>query len=248
MPAPTDSWDETNPPDSQDPKFGAARIRETERQIRERMVNGGHAWEVIGPSLDSDAGKHKCGTQGTTGVLELAFEEDGDLLIEARDDTAASNASRVQIGDGIDGSQPYTFVADVLQGKRDHTIIVPLVGNAGRQLGVIVENRGAGNLRVLEATAVCYGAPAGAACTIDIHKLAAGWTDPNAAGTSIVGVPPALSIAVAAFRATTVTAFADDLLETPPAVGQSGAAWVFEIDAVNSANNIAVVLRVQRTH
>ena len=91
MAAPTDSWDETLPADARNPALGDDDIRDFKRQVRERMVNGGHTWEVGGPSLDVDAGQHTCGVQGTTGVMDLAHEADGDVLIQCRDDTASAD-------------------------------------------------------------------------------------------------------------------------------------------------------------
>jgi hypothetical protein len=114
MPAPTDNWDEANPPDSQNPKEGDDRIRETRRQMRERLVNGGHRWESGAPDLDPDAGKHMCGVQGTTGVLDLAYEQDGDIAIVVRDGTDAGGDAEVVLGTGVGGARPYELIVDLL--------------------------------------------------------------------------------------------------------------------------------------
>lgn len=114
MPAPTLPWDETDPANSQDPTFGAQRIRETRQMLRERAINGGIKWETSSPSTDANAGKLTCGVQGTTGILNLAHEADGDVAVVVRDGTDAGGDAEVQLGTGVGGARPYQLLVDDL--------------------------------------------------------------------------------------------------------------------------------------
>lgn len=106
-----EAWSTTTPPGSENPTNGDDRIREFKRTVEERVVNGGMYWPA---GLDQDAGKLACGVQGVSGELDLCYEEDFDVAIQVRDDTHATDASEVEIGDGIAGSRPYTVISDTV--------------------------------------------------------------------------------------------------------------------------------------
>ncbi len=124
----SDTWDATLPPDSENPTLGANRIRELKRAIFERMDQLGADWP---DGTDAASGQLTCGVQGTTGVLELAYEADGDVLLQLNDDTAAADASTLIVGTGIGGARDYTVEAEVLSAARatlsEHLILPGIV-------------------------------------------------------------------------------------------------------------------------
>ena len=239
-----ENWDVTKPAGGDNPQQGDDEIRQERRAIQERAQRGNVYWPA---AVDQDAGKIVLGTDpdGLAGTW-IVFESNahaGNRTTTALQiwDGGGATPDTARLGDGVGGSRPYTFQADVLQGKREHTVHAPLPGGAtGRQGGVLFENRGGGTLTVLEALAVCFIAPSVSPCTIDVHRLASGWTDPNSPGTSIGTAPPLLSIPVGTFRSSVVTTFSTATL----AVGD---AWVFDIDALNSADLIVVEFKIRRT-
>ncbi|MEE8489939.1 MAG: hypothetical protein V3S43_06350 [Acidimicrobiia bacterium] len=241
MAAPTDNWDENDPAGSQAVRLGDNRIRETKRQVRERLNNGGHKW--INGALDVDEGKHQCGVQGTTDVLDLSIDAAAALNLEVRGPTAASNSSRIQAGDGIDGSAPYVFVADTLQGKRIHPVVVPLPTAVGRTAGLYYYNNTGFTITILEVDAYANTAPAATALDIDIHLHAIAWSDLSVLGTGTsinTTANPTISIAAGSRRAATPTTSFDD------ATLAIGEVLAFEIDTLSAADGIVLFLKVQR--
>lgn len=106
-----DTWDASLPPDSENPTQGASRIREFKRAVDERLENMGAFWP---DATDAASGRLTCGVQGTTGVIDLVYEADGDVAFSLHDDTAAANASAVVVGDGVGGSRPYEAQVDAV--------------------------------------------------------------------------------------------------------------------------------------
>ncbi len=110
-----DTWDALIPPDSENPQLGSQRIRELKRALFERLDQLGANWP---DGTDADSGKIMCGVQGVVGVLELVYEEDGDVLMTLNDDTAAAEASRVKLGTGRGGARDYAFETETLEAAR----------------------------------------------------------------------------------------------------------------------------------
>lgn len=250
MPAPTDQWDETKPADSRQAKLGDDDIREFKRQIRERMNWAGQVWEdgsSGAAAIDTDAAKLKCGVQGTTGTLVAALEEDGDDMLVFRDDTAAANASEVDIGDGTAGARPYTLNVDEINantvtGDRIHNVAIPLVGVAGRVNGVYYYNNTGFTITLLEVDAYANTAPSGTNLDLDIHTHATSWTDLSSGGTSVVASPPTISVVAGSRRAAApVTTFSDATLA-------AGEVWAFDIDTLSSAADIILFLKIKKTN
>ncbi len=250
-----DPWDHTSPDGADNPKQGDDEMRTIKRATTERHNQGGVHW-TNSASVDQDDGKSMCGVQGTTGTLELAYEEDGDALITCRDDTAAADASQVDIGDGVGGSREYQLnvqdvncdtvtAADTLTGKRTHTISVYLPAAAiGRVEGLVIENQSGAAWTLKGARAICFTKPNGGPVTIEmkIVDLSADATDPGAAaGTEVWVNPNEITIADDKY-----TSGAMNTSMTNASL-PDGSAWVFEIDAINSADDITVILEVEVT-
>lgn len=232
----TITWDETAPASGDDPRDGDDEIRDDKIAVRERLRLGGHHWEIGGPSLDNNAGKLACGVQAAN-LLTLYETDLTTAALQLNDSTSVVTA-----GDGLAGANSWTFLADVLQGKREGTLMVPLpASSTGRVVGVAFHNNSGGVITLLEVDAFCFTAPSGGNVDVDIHTVPASWSDPNVAGTSIVLTPPVITIATSALRAPApITSFNDPSLADDEL-------WVFELDAVNSAADIILTLRIQRT-
>ena len=242
----SEPFDPATPPGSEQLSTGDDKIRSLKLAIREREERGGHYWPVAvaGPVPSNDTGKHCCGgdPQGDTKQF-IVYEEDRTTAAVTID-TDEGGIQSVTLGDGVAGSNAYTLKADVLRGKRDHTIAMPLPASAvGRVKGMIFENRNADTITLLGAKLICFTTPVGGALDVDLNRIASGYTDPNVAGTTVFsGGHP--QVAAGAFTGSEVTAFTGGL-ETLA----TGEAWVVDIDTIGPttpADNIVLLLRVQR--
>lgn len=108
-----EAWEPTLPPDSENPTQGANRMREFKRAVEERALQAGMNYPV--GAADPDAGKIMAGVQGITGELALAYEADGDVMIQVNDDTAAALAARMIVGTGRGGARSYAFESEALE-------------------------------------------------------------------------------------------------------------------------------------
>lgn len=125
-----------------------------------------------------------------------------------------------------------------------HVQLPPVDG--ARCTGVIIYNRGAGTLRLLQADLVCFTAPAGGSLVVDIHRLDSAFTDPNTVGADDEGsvwntIP---SVAAGAFKGGPFTDFS--LVLANPQDLVLGDAWVFEVDSLNGAGSIVMQLKLVR--
>lgn len=249
----TELWDATKPADSRAANLGAQDIREQKRVLKERMINGGHHMEGTDNTTDNNAGKHACGIattdSGITGNQWRVYENDKTTNAFLIDE----DANVITFGDGVDGSNGYALSAQSLAGERYHTLGVAFVpGGTGRVDGVMVLNRGGGVMRVVEAQAVCFGAPSGGAEVIDIHKLTI-----SATGASVVDIAdeatnPGSTILNAALSIANGD-FASDLASTGDFASAAdyhdvavGDALFFEVDTHNGASEVFVFLKVRR--
>lgn len=246
----TEIYDQAVPTGATDPKQIDEQMTLKWRALGERLRAGGHVWETGAP-IDAQAGHHAIGVDPDGDAKQFViYESDETTAALTLDEDEAGTVPNVQVailGDGLTGANKWTLRCDTLQGGRDSTVNIPLLGNTGRQVGLIYENRGgpgaagAGTITLLEARLIAWTGPTGSALDVDIHKLTSGYTDPAAAGVSIFAANPHPTIAAAAKVGTPVTVFDDAVL----AVGD---AWVFEIDALNSAADIVLELKVRRTN
>ncbi len=112
----TQAWDATDPADGNNPTQGALEIRDLKAALFERFEQGlGMKWP---DATEADSGRLTCGIQGTTGVIDLVYEEDGDLLLTLHDDTAGADASRMILGTGRGGARDYTFETEYVEAAR----------------------------------------------------------------------------------------------------------------------------------
>ncbi len=252
----TTNWNETLPADVRNPALGDDDIRDLKKQIRERERKGGHFHEdgSSGPVTDVDAGKHVCGEEslgdggGNDGLFVIfesdvhATDRDTPAVTIGDGSAAGADTDAMTLGDGLDGSRPYTLIADVLEGKRIHDVAIPLpAGATGRINGLYFYNQTAHTLVIESIDAYANTAPVATALDIDVHLHTTGWTDLSSGGTSIVASPPTISIAAAAQRAAApVTAFSNATVAT-------GEVLAFEIDALNDADDIILFIRFRRT-
>ena len=221
----TETWDEAVPAGSRDPRLGDDDIRSLKLAIRQRMDNGGQVWEA--PSgLDTEAGRHRCDPTARTFII---YEDDASTPIVTINDSTQL----------VTVASPYHIV-----GIRDTTMNIAIGGAAtGRVPGVMIVNRGNGDLTLLEIQTQSFTAVAGAAFDLDVNVFTvASATNPlTVAGTSIfAGAGDHPTIAVGQFASAVKTTFADATL----AVGE---AWVFDIDALNSASGVVVTMKVRRS-
>lgn len=257
----TTDWDETLPADVRNPALGDDDIRDLKKQIRERERKGGHFHEdgSSGPTTDVDAGKHVCGEEslgdgGGNDGLFIIFESD----VHASDrDTAAvtlgdgsaagADTDAMTLGDGVDGSRPYTMIADVLEGKRIHDVAIPLpASGTGRINGLYWFNQTAFTLVIESIDLYANTGPNAGALTVDIHRHTTGWTDLDSGGTTILTTPASdLSIADAsgspARLSSPLTSFAIENIAT-------GEVLAFEIDELNDADDMILFIRFRRTN
>lgn len=239
----TKAWDETDPTDADALTDGNEAIKDLKQAIRERQINGGVKWGLGGgPTTDADDGKLTCGIQGTTGILTLIENEAEVVICTIKDGTDAGAIKEFEFGDGIAGSEQYRVTAHTLRGNREHVAMIPVPRSSiGRVLGVAFHNNTGADITLIEVDAMCFTAPSGASVTFDIHKITSGWTDPNAAGTSIVSSPPVISILTTALRAAApITVFNDAILADDDI-------WVFEVDLYTApAADMLLTLRYRR--
>ena len=254
--SPDSQLDETAPAGSDNASAGDDAIRLFKKQVRQRMVHGGHLWEdaASGPTtIETESARHACGVD--TADQFIIYETDGTTpAVTVDDDGADDNDPRlVTLGDGKAGSVSYSLVAEGvdctdLTGQREHLLSVAIPGNStGRINGVMFVNTGAVDITLLGATAYCFVKPVGAALEIDVHLITITDTDTNPlteAGDTIANSAPLLTIADGKFNSDTeVTSFATAALA-------QGEAWVFEIDQVGSGtagDGIVIMLRVRKT-
>lgn len=223
------------------------RIQEHKENIRLRGEQGGHIF------TDDPGGKHAANSHsdrdgrhvvdaGGAGVSPDIYKSpavDPDVntkLITFTDGGAAMVAGSSWSGGNITtGDDP---------GHGHHaTLVIPLPATGtGRVEGVVFENRGNGDLTVKEARLICFTAPAGGVVDVDINVYTVALaTDPGAGGTgvSIFGGNPHPTIAAGDWAGAAVAAFNDAVLNV-------GEAWIFDIDSINSALDITVILKVHR--
>ncbi len=227
----TKTWTPTSPAGGDDPRLGDNVIRDTTTAVHERMRNGGHKWETSA-ALDTEAGRHVCGVEfdssGTGSPLAGEFyfyASDGSTKVGTIGDSTAADPSRLDFG------------SFAIRGKRIVSLAVPLVtGATGRVPGIIFHNHSGATMTLLSARLVCFTAPSGSALDVDMNVLASGYTDPTAAGTSIFGTHT--TIAAGSKVGTAITAFNDATLAADEA-------WVWDADALNSAADIVMQLKLE---
>jgi hypothetical protein len=119
--------------------------------------------------------------------------------------------------------------------------MIPLPATAtGRVEGVQFVNAGNGVLTVVSMQLVCFTPPSGGIVDVDMQSHTVGVdTDPGSAGSSVIDGNPHPTIADGKYSGSAISAFSDATLDV-------GDAWTFDVDAINSALDIAVVLKVLR--
>lgn len=227
----TKSWTPASPAGGDDPRQGDDVMRDMWTAIHERERNGGHIWETSA-SADTEAGRHACGVEqasgGTGSPLAgefYVYAADGSTRILTLRDSTAADPSNFDVG-----SFP-------IRGKRIASVHIPLVtGATGRVSGVIFHNNSGATMTLTSAQLVCFTAPSASPLDVDMNVLASGYTDPTAAGTSIFGTHT--TIAAGSRVGTAITSFNDATLA-------AGEAWVWDVDALNSASDIIMLLKVE---
>jgi hypothetical protein len=204
------------------------RIQELKEQIRRRAHQGGHLWTVASPNHTRD-GRHAVDADGG-GTEPDVYKSDQTTVLLKYEDTSIWGK------ESIYGAMT--------------SLHVPIAATAtGRVEGLIVYNLGEGKLKLLEAELMAWNAPVSTALTVDIHRLTSigASTDPAATGNppdegSIWNTIP--SLAATNFFAGPFSDFHTVL--TDPQYLAEGEAWVFEIDLLSSAYDIAMILKVVR--
>ena len=201
-------------------------IRSFKEQIRLRMEYGGHnMWEAT-PNENYD-GRH-CVDAGGSGVSPHIYKADKTTKL-------------------VDITDARVYVTEPLYGSQATSIIpIPSLPAATRIPGLMIINGGAGTLVLDDARLFAGTPPSGGALTVDMHRLADTFTDPTATADppddgSIWNTIP--SIADGLYKAGPFSDFSAISTSSQLAVGE---AWVFELDAVNGANNILFTLQTHR--
>jgi hypothetical protein len=234
---PVTNWNRTSPTSADNPANGANEISAVKKGVDERMRNGGHRWEPDSSATLTNAGRHTCGAEFSASG---SGAQDDEFYIYDKAGTAVA-VVRGSTSTNIDASgiPEFEIVGGKLIGRREETLHIPVASGTGRTAGIIYENRGHGTLTLLEAKVVCFTAPGSGGVDIDIHKQASGWTNPNDAGTSIFDPNPHPTIASGSYASSVISTFASSTL----AVGD---AWFVEVDQLNSAANVMLILKVWR--
>lgn len=242
----TKAWDTTAPAGSSFIKDGDNTIRDDKLAVKERLNNLGARWEN---DTNAKNGRIQCGQQGTTGECILAEEEDGDSLITLRDGTDVGGNAEVEVGDGVGGSRPYDLKVDnvacatlaasgAITGDRTHTVTIPLTDNSlGVIDGLLLANTTGNDMTLVSFQLVCFDKPSGGVVELDILDWTIADTDPAAAPTIFTGSKPQIpddtyagSAVTSGFTAT----FSD------------GHALVFDLDQVNGADNILLIVKLTK--
>lgn len=246
MATPANTWDKTLPPGSENPQNGDDRIREHKAGVEERLVDGGHLWPT---GNTAGSGRHVAGVQAAgAGILELAYEADQDVMLDLRDDTAGVDPSTATLGTGVGGARPYTFRADVLRGKRLHTAAIVVPSSAlGRVPGLFFINTSGGTITILKTRLSAGTAPSVGIAQMDALKYTAitTTTNPNTGGTSIYAANREPEIASGQFHSPERDLATDYAGSAFPFLNETDM-LVFELDAVNSANNFVFTLGWRR--
>jgi hypothetical protein len=210
------------------------RMQEHKENIRLRGEQGGHIYTddpggVHSANSHNDRdGRHvvDAGGSGVGPDIYTSPSDDPDVntkLITYSDTGAAMMAGATWTGGNITtGNDP---------GHGHHTtLMIPLPATAtGRVEGVQFVNAGNGVLTVVSMQLVCFTPPS----TVGVD------TDPGSAGSSVIDGNPHPTIADGKYSGSAISAFSDATLDV-------GDAWTFDVDAINGALDIAVVLKVLR--
>jgi hypothetical protein len=251
----SEPFDPATPPGTEAISGGDDRIRSVKTAVRERAERGGHYWPiaVAGPVPSNDTGKHCCGADPQGDTKQFIVYEDDRVTAAVTVDTDDGGIQSVTLGDGIAGSNAYTLKADLIAGKRLHTVSIYIPAVVGRAKGVIFENRGGGVLTILETRLSCFTFPVGGVTQVDAIKISAygKTTNPNTAGSTIYAVDREPEIADSAAvapdeYASDVRAAASDYVGSAFPTLAIADALVFDVDTLNGADDLVFTMLVRR--
>lgn len=219
-------------------------INEQKEQISRRGEQGGHAYyddpNTVSHGLTPNSafdGRHVVDAGGA-GISPHWYKADGTTQLVTVSDTGAAMVA----GSAWSGTNVTT--GDNPGHGHDVTINVYLPQVAtGRVEGVIFHNTGNGTVTLIACRLQCWTAPGGGGLTVDIHKLDDTYGDPTATGTppddgTVFTIKPLVASGLFLGAPATIDAGKDELAE--------GEAWVFEIDANTGADEITVIMQINR--
>lgn len=233
MAAITIVWEPATPPGSEALNNGDNRITEFKTGLSERLRNGGHQWSTLASSTDQEDGRHVCGTAfaaGATGALAGEFyiyAADGSTVIATIGDSTAASPSRIDV------------TTLTINAANQRTIALALNPATGVQNGVFFENRAPKSITILGAKLVAGTGPTATDLIVNVLRLATGYANPGAGGTSILTTPASdLKIVAAARVGTETTA----IVGAQSVLAQGDAIYV-DITTLSAAADIVLYLR-----
>lgn len=240
----TKTWDNAVPSGGADPKQLDTFIQDSKTATYERFRNGGH--KCTNSAADSEDGRHVIGQEfdsgGASAVAHEFYVYDND-----------GSTKRVTIKGTSHGTNPLEVDATGMTVKgtnitsgdspghtHNGTIAIALPGGAtGVQAGVYFENRSTQTLDILGGKLVCGTAPSGTALTVQVYRLATGYTNPGSGGTAVFSAAPTVTAGNrVGSESTSLDAAQDNLAQ--------GDALYFDITALSSAADIVLYLRVRK--
>jgi hypothetical protein len=221
------------------------RIQELKEQIGRRLEQGGHILSDdprsvhIANSQSARDGRHVVDAGGSGIGPDIYKSPTADADINTKLITYADTGAAMVAGSDWSGGN-VTTGNDPGHGHHA-TLVIPLPATAtGRVEGVVFENRGNGVLTLVDMRLICFTPPSGGTVNVDIQShTVADATDPGTAGSSVIDPNTHPTIADGDYSGSVQSVFSDATLDV-------GDAWTFDIDAINGALDVSLVLKVLR--
>ncbi len=222
------------------------KFNELKEQIRRLLQAAGINMPDIGPTEDGTT-PHTPGNlvdlpgviavdAGGSGIGGQIWNSLGNQILMDPTDTGVAFPLVATGGNITSGANPGH--------QHDITLAIPIGTSTGGLIpGLVYENRGNGDLVLVEARLIAGVAPVGGNLNVQMRLLPVAWTDPAATGIEVWADPNRPTLVTTEQRGVVASTIADGTLE-------EGEAWTFEVDtdggSPNGAEDVTLILHVTR--